>query len=133
MLENETIRETLRSETGKELVILNLSYPVLPKKKVFGRKKEPLRAHFEPFYKRTAESFAAFARKELLEKAKKNGEDAKPCGAVLRWKVQAETEELLAVCMEGSVFDGNELFPIEKDERTWDKKTGLLRQPCKSV
>lgn len=126
MLQNETIRETLRTETGRDLVILNVSYPAPEKKKVFGKKKDPLRAHFEPFYRRAAEAFADFARKELLEKAKKNGEELPPCGAVLHWKQTQETDDTLAVCIEGTVFNGVESFAITKDERVWNKKTGLL-------
>lgn len=132
MLQNETIKETVTSETGAPLVIINLSYPTLPKKKV-PFKKEPLRAHFVPFYRRAAEGFLDFARKELAQKAKKNPEGTPPCGAVLRWKLQSDTDETLCISLEGSVFDGTETFAIMGDERTWDKKTGLLGQTQKST
>ncbi len=132
MLQNETIKETVTSETGTPLVIVNLSYPTLPKKKA-PFKKEPLRAHFVPFYRRAAEGFLDFARKELAQKAKQNPEGTPPCGAVLRWKLTDDTDETLCISIEGSVFDGRETFPIVGEERTWDKKTGLLKQPQKST
>lgn len=127
MLQNETIKETVASDTGAPLVIVNLSYPTLPKKKI-PLKKEPLRTHFVPFYRRAAEGFLDFARKELAQKAKQNPEGTPPCGAVLRWELQSDTEETLCISVEGSVFDGTDTFAITKDERTWDKKTGLLVQ-----
>lgn len=127
MLQNEMIKETIASETGTPLVIVNLSYPALPKKKV-PFKKEPLRTHFAPFYRRAAEGFLDFARKELVQKAKQNPSDTPPCGAVLRWELQSDTPDTLCIAVEGSVFDGKETFAITKDTRTWDKKTGLLLQ-----
>lgn len=132
MLQNEIIKETVTSDTGAPLVVVNLSYPTLPKKKEIF-KKEPLRAHFVPFYRRAAEGFLDFARKELSQKAKKNPEGTPPCGAVLRWELTEDTDETLCIRIEGSVFDGTETFAITKNERTWDKKTGLLKQPQKST
>ena len=125
MLQNEIIKESIMGDTGAPLVIVNLSYPTLPKKKVPFR-KEPLRAHFAPFYRRAAEGFLDFARKDLVQKAKQNPADTPPCGAVLRWTLKSDTPDLLCVAVEGSVFDGKETFPILTDERVWNKKTGLL-------
>lgn len=132
MLQNETIKETVTSDAGEPLVIVNLSYPTLPKKKI-PFQKDPLRAHFVPFYRRAAEGFLDFARKELAQKAKKNPEGTPPCGAVLRWTLQNDTDETLCISVEGSVFDGTDTFAITKDERIWDKKTGLLMQNQKST
>ena len=132
MLQNETIKETVTSDAGMPLVIVNLSYPTLPKKKI-PFQKEPLRAHFVPFYRRAAEGFLDFARKELAQKAKKNPAGTPPCGAVLRWHLQSDTDETLCISVEGHVFDGTEMFAMMADERTWNKKTGLLMQNQKST
>ncbi len=131
-LVEKTIRDTLKDESGRVLVILNIAYPACAEKKVL-KKKSPLQQRLDPFYSQAAEGFAAFARGELLDKAKKNPIGTPPCGAVLHWKLVEETEETLSLCVEGSVFDGFDAHRILPDTRRWNKKTGLLCEPPKTT
>lgn len=135
-LTGKSIRDTLKDERGRVLVVLNIAYPVCVEKKTLhgrflpgsakSRKKAPLQQHLEPFYERAAAGFAAFARGELLDKAKANPAGTPPCGAVLRWKITEESEEALTIRVEGNIFDGRESYAIPPDVRRWNKRTGLL-------
>ena len=136
LLTGKTIRETLKSDDGRALVVLNIAYPACAEQKpsrprlLSGKRKKsvPLQETLDPFYERAAAGFAAFARGELLDKSKANPNGTPPCGAVLQWKVAEETDDLLTVRLEGSVFDGRDAYPIPPDVRVWDKKTGSLRE-----
>lgn len=133
-----TIRETLKDENGRVLVVLNIAYPACAEKKTLhgrllpgnakNKKKMPLQQHLEPFYERAAAGFAAFARGELLDKAKANPDGTPPCGAVLRWVMTEESEEALTVRVEGSIFDGKDSYAVPPDVRRWNKRTGLLAE-----
>lgn len=134
----KTIRETLKDESGRVLVVVNIAYPACAEKKTLhgrllpgsakNKKKMPLQQHLEPFYERAASGFAAFARGELLDKAKANPDGTPPCGAVLRWVMTEESEEALTVRVEGSIFDGKASYAIPPDVRRWNKRTGLLTE-----
>ncbi len=136
LLTGKSIHETLKSDDGRVLVVLNIAYPACAEQKpprsrlLSGKRKKsvPLQETLDPFYERAASEFAAFARGELLEKAKANPNGTPPCGAVLRWKIAAETDDTLTVHLDGSVFDGRDAYPIPPDVRTWDKKTGQLHE-----
>ena len=137
-LTGKVIRDTLKDEKGRILVVLNIAYPACAEKKTLhgrllpgiakSKKKTPLQQNLEPFYERAATEFATFARKELLDKAKANPNGTPPCGAVLRWKMTEESEESLTICMEGKIFDGRESYAIPPDVRRWNKRTGLLSE-----
>ena len=143
-LTGKTIRDTLKDEHGRVLVVLNIAYPACAEKKTLhgrllpginkNKKKTPLQQHLGPFYERAAENFAAFARGELLDKAKANPAGTPPCGAVLRWTITEESEEALTIRVEGKVFDGRESYAIPPDVRRWNKRTGLLsEEPAKEA
>lgn len=137
-LTGKTIRDTLKDEKGRVLVVLNIAYPACAEKKTLhgrllpgiikNKKKTLLQQNLEPFYERAAAEFAAFARGELLDKAKANPNGTPPCGAVMRWKLTEESEESLTVRMDGSIFDGRESYAIPPDVRRWNKRTGLLSE-----
>lgn len=144
-LTDATMRETVKGEDGRVLVILNLTYPAVEEKSEakgrscpkrasvfrFLRKKEdadaPL-AQVASFYRSVAEAFACFARGELAKRAAANDAELPPCGAVLRWRLQEETDDSFTVELDGSVFDGVESHPIPKDVRVWRKCDGLLER-----
>lgn len=148
-LTDATMRETVKGEDGRVLVILNLTYPAVEEKSEargrscskraspnrvffrFLRKKEdtdaPL-AQVASFYRSVAEAFASFARGELAKRAAANDAELPPCGAVLRWRLQEETDDSFTVELDGSVFDGVESHPIPKDVRVWRKCDGLLER-----
>lgn len=121
----QSVRDVIRDEAGRELVILRISYPSIPQGK--HTKKDPSE-RFNDFYEHAARGFEQFARNELLGKAKQNPAGTPPCGAVLRWSLTDETKETFTLCVEGSVFDGTDTHPITKDVRCWDRKSGLLRK-----
>ena len=137
-LTGKAIRDTLKDEKGRVLVVLNIGYPACTEKKTLhgrllpgitkNKKKTPLQQNLEPFYERAATEFAAFARGELLDKAKANPNGTPPCGAVMRWKMTEESEESLTIRMDGSIFDGRESYAIPPDVRRWNKRTGLLAE-----
>lgn len=137
-LTGKSIRDTLKDEEGRVLVVVNIAYPACAEKKTLhgrllpgtakSKKKTPLQQNLEPFYQRAAEEFAAFARGELLNKAKANPNGTPPCGAVLRWKMTEESEEALTIRMDGSIFDGRDSYAIPPDVRCWNKRTGLLSE-----
>ncbi len=125
--EERSVRDVIKDESGRELVILRICYPSIPQQKHIGKSvASPKR--FNDFYEQAARGFEAFARKELSEKAKQNPAGTPPCGAVLRWSLTEETQETLTLCVEGSVFDGTDTHPIPKDARCWDRKSGLLKK-----
>lgn len=132
----KSIRDTLKDDEGHVLVVINITYPACAEKKTLhgrllpgitkSKKKTPLQQNLEPFYERAATEFAAFARRELLDKAKANPDGTPPCGAVLRWRMTEESEEALTIRMDGSIFDGKNSYAIPPDVRCWNKRTGLL-------
>ncbi len=125
--EEKSVRDVIKDESGRELVILRICYPSVPQPKHIG-KSAPSPKRFNDFYEQAARGFEAFARQELLAKAKQNPAGTPPCGAVLRWSLTEETKETLTLCVEGSVFDGTDTHPISKDVRCWDRQSGLLKK-----
>lgn len=114
-------KEELKSDDGRTLVIVNLSYPVLDG-------KTPFASRFNDFYAKIADAFYAFASHDLASLARNHPERA-PCGAVMRTKAETPAGSPFSVSLETSVFDGETRLPPFFDKRVWDEERAGFFEP----
>lgn len=112
-------KKILVSDSGEELVYVNLSYPFF--------ENGAIKKQANIFYERLADNYLSFASKTLLpaaQKAKAEG-DFKPFSAVMVYETK-ETEEKIIISIRTFVFDGHARTEGKITYQYWDKKTGIM-------
>ncbi len=124
-IEEKHIKEETLSNDGKTLVRLNLRYPA-----IVCSKRDCLSQYAVPFYEKTAQAFAEYARTGLKESAVKvlsaHEEGFRPFSAVMRFEKTYESDSYLSILLDMSVSNGVDAPVTERLTQVWDRKNGRL-------
>ncbi len=112
------IKQILKSDTGKELVYLNLSFPEF---------SLPVLQSANEFYNSFADNFIFFVNRKILPKAEAASAEAnfKPFSAVIKHTL-TEREDYFSVEIRSFVFDGASRAAGKTLKHNWNKKNGFI-------
>lgn len=124
------IKEELSDSEGVILLKINLKCP-----EINAKKREPLSVFAKNFYSDLINSFAEYAKTELLkaarEKYSESTEGFLPFAAVMNYRVTRFDERFLSVVIDISVSDGAGNISHERKTQVWERSFGTkCRHTC---
>lgn len=117
------IKEELLSKDGKPLLKINLKCP-----EIQANARESLAVFAKGFYQKLINSFAEYAKSELLREAENayndSPEDFLPYSALISYNVTYLDERFLSVVTDISVSDGRGALTRERKTQVWEREYG---------
>ncbi|MDD4125742.1 MAG: hypothetical protein PHW77_08490 [Eubacteriales bacterium] len=117
----KTLKKEYKDESGKPVMLVNISVPVLSGDELF-------KANSEKLYGGIFDGFLSYCEKKLYKKAIKEsaGEEFNPRGGVLKYTVSFENDLFFSAFIDASVFDGKTRSKVARLSQVWSKKEGRL-------